>query len=158
MISMTHLAFSSTDPLATTTEAEMEKVCGNLSHAAIFAQSPFCRQSVDKLGRTARRTLDTHVKNALSRPLLATTLRRITAMFNFVPELRTCLPSWSLMMPLAQPKHSPGCRRFCDPGSNTALSSHRITSPSCFEATTSPDCLTSSGPPRSRGMSHGARC
>ncbi|KAI0787924.1 hypothetical protein C8Q74DRAFT_1349161 [Fomes fomentarius] len=68
MISMTHLAFSSTDPLATTTEAEMEK-------------------SVDKLGRTARRTLDTHVKNALSRPLLATTLRRITAMFNFVPEL-----------------------------------------------------------------------
>ncbi|KAI0710020.1 hypothetical protein C8Q76DRAFT_740783 [Earliella scabrosa] len=68
MISMTHLAFSSADPLGTTSEKDMEK-------------------SVDKLGRTARRTLDTHVRNALSRPLLATTLRRITAMFNFVPDL-----------------------------------------------------------------------
>ncbi|PIL29787.1 hypothetical protein GSI_07993 [Ganoderma sinense ZZ0214-1] len=68
LISMSHLAFSSADPLSTTSEADLEK-------------------SVDKVGRTARRTLDTHVRNALSRPLLATTLRRITAMFNFVPDL-----------------------------------------------------------------------
>ncbi|KAM5538552.1 hypothetical protein V8D89_007885 [Ganoderma adspersum] len=68
LISMSHLAFSSADPLGTTSETDLEK-------------------SVDKVGRTARRTLDTHVRNALSRPLLATTLQRITAMFNFVPDL-----------------------------------------------------------------------
>ncbi|KAI0749567.1 hypothetical protein C8Q80DRAFT_1162659 [Daedaleopsis nitida] len=68
MISMTHLAFASGDPLATVSTNDMEK-------------------SVDKVGRTARRMPDTHVRNTLSRPLLTTTLRRITAMFNFVPEL-----------------------------------------------------------------------
>jgi hypothetical protein len=45
-------------------------------------------QAVDKIGRTARRTADTHIKNALSKPRVATTLRRMTAMFNFVPDLR----------------------------------------------------------------------
>ncbi|TFK87965.1 hypothetical protein K466DRAFT_585918 [Polyporus arcularius HHB13444] len=68
LISMSHIAFSSADPLGATSEADLEK-------------------SVDKVGRTARRTLDTHVRNALSKPVLATTLRRITAMFNFVPDL-----------------------------------------------------------------------
>ncbi|KAI0714461.1 hypothetical protein C8T65DRAFT_644403 [Cerioporus squamosus] len=68
LISMSHLAFSSADPLGATSETDLEK-------------------SVDKVGRTARRTLDTHVRNALSKPVLATTLRRITAMFNFVPDL-----------------------------------------------------------------------
>ncbi|EDR08684.1 uncharacterized protein LACBIDRAFT_326903 [Laccaria bicolor S238N-H82] len=43
--------------------------------------------AVDKVGRTARRTVDTHIKNALSKPRVATTLRRMTAMFNFVPDL-----------------------------------------------------------------------
>ncbi|RPD61097.1 hypothetical protein L227DRAFT_75750 [Lentinus tigrinus ALCF2SS1-6] len=68
LISMAHLAFSSADLLGATSETDLEK-------------------SVDKVGRTARRTLDTHVRNALSKPVLATTLRRITAMFNFVPDL-----------------------------------------------------------------------
>ncbi|TBU24047.1 hypothetical protein BD311DRAFT_767367 [Dichomitus squalens] len=68
LISMAHLAFSSADPLATISETDLEK-------------------TVDKVGRSARRTLDTHVRNALSRPLLATTLQRMSAVFNFVPDL-----------------------------------------------------------------------
>lgn len=45
-------------------------------------------QAVDKIGRTARRAVDTHIKNTLSKPRLATTLRRMTAIFNFVPDIR----------------------------------------------------------------------
>lgn len=45
-------------------------------------------QAVDKVGRTARRTVDTHIKNAISKPRVATTLRRMTAMFNFISDLR----------------------------------------------------------------------
>lgn len=45
-------------------------------------------QAIDKVARTARRTVDTHVKNALSKPRLATTIRRITAVFNFISEPR----------------------------------------------------------------------
>lgn len=40
------------------------------------------------MGRTARRTVDTHIRNAMSKPLVATALRRMTAMFNFIPDLR----------------------------------------------------------------------
>ncbi|EJF64660.1 hypothetical protein DICSQDRAFT_144412 [Dichomitus squalens LYAD-421 SS1] len=68
LISMAHLAFSSADPLTIISETDLEK-------------------TVDKVGRSARRTLDTHVRNALSRPLLATTLQRMSAVFNFVPDL-----------------------------------------------------------------------
>ncbi|KAJ3555697.1 hypothetical protein NM688_g2433 [Phlebia brevispora] len=68
LISVTHLAFSSADPVSELSEADLAK-------------------TVDKIGRTARRTLDTHVKHAISRPRVATTLRRMTAMFNFLPDL-----------------------------------------------------------------------
>jgi len=44
-------------------------------------------KAVDKVGRTARRSVDTHIKNTLSKPRIATALRRMTAMFNFVPDL-----------------------------------------------------------------------
>jgi len=44
-------------------------------------------QAIDKLGRTARRAVDNHVKNALSKPKVATAIRRVTAMFNFMPDL-----------------------------------------------------------------------
>jgi len=66
LISLNHLAFMS--PVGESSESDLEK-------------------AVDKLGRTARRSVDTHVKNALAKPRLATSLRRITAMFNFVPDL-----------------------------------------------------------------------
>lgn len=48
-------------------------------------------QAIDKVGRTARRTIDTHVKNALAKPRLSTSIRRMTAMFHFVPDLRECI-------------------------------------------------------------------
>lgn len=109
MISMTHLAFSSADPLGTTSEKDMEKVRRAFPHAESSAQLLLSPQSVDKLGRTARRTLDTHVRNALSRPLLATTLRRITAMFNFVPDLRACLLPSSHMISCVELRCSADC-------------------------------------------------
>lgn len=54
-------------------------------------------QAVDKVGRTARRTVDTHIKNVLSKPHIATTIRRMTAMFNFLPDLRGFLTPHYLM-------------------------------------------------------------
>jgi len=45
-------------------------------------------QTVDKLGRTARRTVETHIKNAFSKPRVATAVRRMTAILNFVQDLR----------------------------------------------------------------------
>lgn len=68
LISVNHLAFSSSDVLGDLVPGDLEK-------------------ATDKVGRTARRTVDIHIKNALSRPRVATTLRRMTAMFNFLPEL-----------------------------------------------------------------------
>ncbi|ESK89030.1 hypothetical protein Moror_13111 [Moniliophthora roreri MCA 2997] len=72
LISMNHLAFTSSDAVGETSESELEK-------------------AIDKIGRTARRTIDTHIKNVISKPRLATTLRRMTAMFNFLPELPSVL-------------------------------------------------------------------
>ncbi|KAJ7707781.1 hypothetical protein B0H17DRAFT_531770 [Mycena rosella] len=66
LISLNHLAFSSTVSESSATDLE---------------------KAVDKLGRTARRSVDTHVKNAMAKPRLATALRRITAMFHFIPDL-----------------------------------------------------------------------
>ncbi|KAG1887268.1 hypothetical protein F4604DRAFT_1239656 [Suillus subluteus] len=68
LISVNHLAFSSSNVLGDLAPENLEK-------------------ATDKVGRTARRTVDTHIRNALSRPRVATTLRRMTAMFNFLPEL-----------------------------------------------------------------------
>ncbi|KAH0832939.1 hypothetical protein J3R83DRAFT_11908 [Lanmaoa asiatica] len=67
LISVNHLAFSSLDAVGNLPPIDLE-------------------QTIDKVARTARRTVDTHVKNALSRPRLATTIRRITAVFNFIPD------------------------------------------------------------------------
>jgi len=47
---------------------------------------------VDKLSRTARRTVDTHIKNALAKPRIATSIRRMTATFNFVADPRAYRP------------------------------------------------------------------
>lgn len=58
--------------------------------ALLTRSGRYSSQAVDKIGRTARRTVDTHVRHAVSRPRAATTLRRMTAMFNFTPDLRQC--------------------------------------------------------------------
>ncbi|KAK0500514.1 hypothetical protein EDD18DRAFT_1150352 [Armillaria luteobubalina] len=74
LISMSHLAFSSKDSVGEISDAELTKV-------------------VDKVGRTARRNVDIHIKNAISKPRMATVLRRITAMFNFALDLPSILTS-----------------------------------------------------------------
>ncbi|KAF9565236.1 hypothetical protein CPC08DRAFT_815535 [Agrocybe pediades] len=68
LISLNHLAFSSAESLGEMADGDVEK-------------------AVDKLGRTARRTVDNHVKNALSKPKVASAIQRMTAMFNFMPDL-----------------------------------------------------------------------
>ncbi|KAF9048705.1 hypothetical protein BJ165DRAFT_1526130 [Panaeolus papilionaceus] len=68
LISLSHLTFSSAEAVGEVAESEVEK-------------------SIDKLARTSRRTVDVHIKNAMSKPRLATSIRRMTAMFNFVSDL-----------------------------------------------------------------------
>ena len=59
-----------------------------LTKSQRFVSLVSCIKAVDKIGRTARRTIDTHIKNVLSKPRVATTMRRMTAMFNFSADLR----------------------------------------------------------------------
>ncbi|KAI9568257.1 hypothetical protein HD554DRAFT_2205149 [Boletus coccyginus] len=83
LISANHLAFSSPDVVGDLPPADLEK-------------------AIDKIARTARRTVDTHVRNALSKPRLATTIRRITAGFNFIsdpPNISTEVDSPVLLPP-----------------------------------------------------------
>jgi len=68
LISLNHLTFSSSETICDLPDSELEK-------------------AVDKLGRTARRAVETHIKNAFSKPRVATAVRRMTAIFNSVPEL-----------------------------------------------------------------------
>ncbi|KAG6836830.1 hypothetical protein H0H93_002676 [Arthromyces matolae] len=68
LISVNHLAFSSSQAISDMSDLDMEK-------------------AVDKVGRTARRSVDTHIKNAISKPRMSTTLCRMAAMFNFAPDL-----------------------------------------------------------------------
>ncbi|TFK72931.1 hypothetical protein BDN72DRAFT_956922 [Pluteus cervinus] len=68
LISANYVAFTSSDAVGEMTNNDLEK-------------------AVDKVGRTARRSVDTHIKHALAKPSVATTLRRMTAMYNFIPTL-----------------------------------------------------------------------
>lgn len=68
LICVNHIALSSPDAFTAMSDSEVEK-------------------AVDKVGRTARRAIDNHVKNALTKPRTSTILRRVTAMFDFVTNL-----------------------------------------------------------------------
>ncbi|KAF8896262.1 hypothetical protein BD779DRAFT_572865 [Infundibulicybe gibba] len=68
LISVNHLAFNSTEVVGEISATDMEK-------------------AVDKVGRTARRMIDTHLKNTISKPRVASSLRRMTAMLNSLPDL-----------------------------------------------------------------------
>jgi len=88
LISVTHVAFSSADPVSELSSTDLEKL-------------------VDKTGRTVRRTLDTHIKHAISRPQVATTLRRMTAIVNFMPDLPPVLVDVErpeLVLPMLPPR------------------------------------------------------
>lgn len=67
LISTNHLLFTSPEPIQVMTDTDVEK-------------------TVDKIGRTARRSLDTHIKNSLSKPRVSTILRRMTAIFDSLHE------------------------------------------------------------------------
>ncbi|KAH9945258.1 uncharacterized protein BXZ73DRAFT_38484, partial [Epithele typhae] len=108
LISMTHVAFSASDVVGSGSETGIEK-------------------AVDKVGRTARRAQDTHIKNVISKPLIATTLRRITAIFNAVPDLPRVVadapapdfappsPPASTALRKAGPSSKPPLRRIASP-------------------------------------------
>ncbi|KAK2460886.1 hypothetical protein APHAL10511_007356 [Amanita phalloides] len=68
LISLNHMAFTSPQGLNEMSDTDIEK-------------------AVDRVGRTARRTIDTHIKHAISKPRVATAIRRMTAVFDFVSEL-----------------------------------------------------------------------
>ena len=87
LICVNHLSFSSTDVVGDLSPSDLEKVTSFKSFVSQYRFHDHS-QTVDKVARTARRTLDTHVKNALSKPRLATTMRRITAVFNFTSDPR----------------------------------------------------------------------
>ena len=73
-------------------DVEIEKVRSIVGNSQtkdlLIGFSDFCVKAVDKIGRTARRTVDTHIRNVFAKPRVATTMRRMTAMFNFSPDLR----------------------------------------------------------------------
>lgn len=54
-------------------------------------------QAVDKMGRTAKRSADIHVKNAMSKPRVATTIRRVAALLGSASDLREYIPQPSLL-------------------------------------------------------------
>ncbi|KAF9069230.1 hypothetical protein BDP27DRAFT_1363529 [Rhodocollybia butyracea] len=68
LISLNHLSFTVGNSVAEMSDSDLEK-------------------AIDKLGRGARRSIDTHIKNAVSKPRVTTSIRRTTAMFNSVPDL-----------------------------------------------------------------------
>uniref|UniRef100_A0A8H8CM52 XLF-like N-terminal domain-containing protein n=1 Tax=Psilocybe cubensis TaxID=181762 RepID=A0A8H8CM52_PSICU len=70
LISLNHLTFSSAHSMSELSDTELE-------------------QSVGKLGQTARRATSNHIRTALSKPRVATAIRRMTALFNFIPDLST---------------------------------------------------------------------
>ncbi|KAF7374941.1 hypothetical protein MSAN_00380200 [Mycena sanguinolenta] len=87
LISLNHLAFTSA--VGESDQTDLEK-------------------AVDKVGRTARRSVDTHLKNSLSKPRVATALRRITAIFNFentLPPIQLSTERPELQAQVLQEKH-----------------------------------------------------
>ncbi|EKM78712.1 hypothetical protein AGABI1DRAFT_121142 [Agaricus bisporus var. burnettii JB137-S8] len=68
LIDTNYLLYSSTESVKDMTNIEVEN-------------------AVDRIGRTARRSIDTHIKNSLSKPRISTILRRMTAVLNSLHEL-----------------------------------------------------------------------
>ncbi|KIP05010.1 hypothetical protein PHLGIDRAFT_129130 [Phlebiopsis gigantea 11061_1 CR5-6] len=102
LISVTHLAFSSSDPVSELSSSDLE-------------------QAVDKVARTARRSVDTHVKHAMTKPRVATSLSRMSAILNFVPDSPTVstevstpefkLPSANQPVAVSESRHIPAADR-----------------------------------------------
>lgn len=95
LISLNHLAFASADPIGELSDNSLEKVNSCFSNLDAPELIPIrVTQAVDKIGRSAKRTMDVHVKNAITKPRVATAIRRMTAIFNAAPDLRQHLFSY----------------------------------------------------------------
>ncbi|KAI0086993.1 hypothetical protein BDY19DRAFT_321026 [Irpex rosettiformis] len=104
LISVAHTAFTSAEPVSSQSEIDLEK-------------------SIDKVGRTARRTIPTHMRTAISKPRLASSLRRMTAIFNFSPDTPSVIsevqpPEFKL--PVVTPKPLPAPPEPASPAAKSA--------------------------------------
>ena len=92
LMSAAHLAFSSPSSVGEMSGPDLETVSEVKlpTHLVLIRYA----QALDKVGRTARRTPGMHARNAISRPRLATAIRRMTAALNFLVELR----KWTLAL------------------------------------------------------------
>ncbi|KAH8831248.1 hypothetical protein DL96DRAFT_1587037 [Flagelloscypha sp. PMI_526] len=85
----------------------------NLNHLAFVSttlpnqlSSEDLQNNIDKIGRTAKRALGTHIKNALAKPQIATGLARFTSLVQGHPEttcIKLSLDSPELELPEARP-------------------------------------------------------
>ncbi|TRM64609.1 hypothetical protein BD626DRAFT_255519 [Schizophyllum amplum] len=67
LISVTHIALGGQENVTDMTDGNLEK-------------------AIDKTARTARRTPDTYIRNAMAKPRVATSLQRMSAMFGFLQD------------------------------------------------------------------------
>ncbi|KAK0450144.1 hypothetical protein EV421DRAFT_1779036 [Armillaria borealis] len=96
LISMSHLAFSSKDSVGEVSDAGIDE-----------------GETVDKVGRTARRNVDIHIKNTISKPRIATVLRPIILTSAEKPEFEILPPPSSKQ---SAKSHSPQPARTPSPG------------------------------------------
>ncbi|KAJ3983959.1 hypothetical protein F5890DRAFT_1519963 [Lentinula detonsa] len=68
LLSVTHTVLSVVKPAGEMSESELEK-------------------AIDGVGRAARRSIDTHIKNVISKPRMNTSIRRMTALYNLCDHL-----------------------------------------------------------------------
>ncbi|KAF7985750.1 hypothetical protein HWV62_2374 [Athelia sp. TMB] len=83
LISTNHLAFSSSEPISAMSDQDLEK-------------------AVDKMGRVAKRSPDVHIRNALTKPRVATTIGRVASLFyslSDIPSIRSEVDKPSLVVP-----------------------------------------------------------
>ena len=93
VMSTAHLAFSSPTPVGEMSGSDLEMVSNvELPGYVLLIRCGLHAKAVDKLSRAARRSPGMHARNTVSRPRLATAIRRMTAMLNFLVELR----KWTL--------------------------------------------------------------
>ncbi|KAJ3727926.1 hypothetical protein C8R42DRAFT_694236 [Lentinula raphanica] len=70
LLSVTHAAFSVSKPAGEMVDSELEK-------------------AIDSVGRAARRSVDTHIKNVISKARIYSSMRRMTALYNLSDHLLT---------------------------------------------------------------------
>jgi len=88
LMSTAHLAFSTPNSVGEMSESDLETVSKVPLIYVLLIRYELDAQALDKVGRTARRTPGMHARNAISKPRLATAIRRMTATLNFLVELR----------------------------------------------------------------------